>query len=238
MAAVAGCGQPVGDVGEGEGCGTGVALFLADCFIEPGVEAQCADGTPHDDLQLDPVLNRCWTGACRSREAGRHAVPASHVLAEELLDKARPVTEKFSDPCRVPQLKGQVGVRGAGIFELPDQLGPVRGRGDSDDQTFRAEGPGPVSESGDGAGEVRFAELTDVLALVSVGMMPEPGEADDVDAVLLLARCAVPADLDETVDVYRQRDQQFLEVLPVLQRERQFGDLAVRHGWLDGERRE
>jgi hypothetical protein len=45
-------------------------------------------------------------------------------------------------------------------------------------------------------------------------MMPEPREADDVDAVLLLARCAV-ADLDETVDVYRRRDQQFLEFVPV-----------------------
>ena len=60
----------------------------------------------------------------------------------------------------------QVGVRGAGIFELPDQLGPVRGRGDSDDETFRAARPGLVSESGDGAGEVRFAELVNVLALV------------------------------------------------------------------------
>jgi hypothetical protein len=69
-------------------------------------------------------------------------------------------------------------------------------------------------------------------------MMPDPREADDVNAVLLLAGCAVAADLDETVDVYRQRDQQFLEVLPVLQRERQFRDLAVRHDWLDRGRRE
>lgn len=87
--------------------------------------------------------NRCWPGACRGREAGGHAEPAGHVLAEELLDKARPIAEKFSDPCRVPQLKGQFRVRGAGIFELPDQLGPVRGRGDSDDETFRAQRPGP-----------------------------------------------------------------------------------------------
>ena len=69
-------------------------------------------------------------------------------------------------------------------------------------------------------------------------MMSEPREADDVDAILLLARCAVAADRDETVGVYCQRYQQFLEVLPVLQRKRQFRDLAVRHRWSVGKRRE
>jgi hypothetical protein len=53
---------------------------------------------------------------------------------------------------------------------------------------FGLNGRDPVSEFGDSTGEVRFAELISALALVSVGMMPEPREAD---AVLLLARCAV-----------------------------------------------
>ena len=48
---------------------------------------------------------------------------------------------------------------------------------------FGLNGRDPVSEFGDGAGEVRFAELINALALVGVGMMPEPREADDVDAV-------------------------------------------------------
>jgi hypothetical protein len=56
---------------------------------------------------------------------------------------------------------------------------------------FGLNGRDPVSEFGDGAGEVRFAELISALALVSVGMMPEPRKADAVDAVLLLARCTV-----------------------------------------------
>jgi hypothetical protein len=43
---------------------------------------------------------------------------------------------------------------------------------------------------------------------------------------------AVAADLDETVNVYRQRDQQFLEVLPVLQRERHFGDRRCQLPWI------
>jgi hypothetical protein len=182
---------------------------------------------------IPPAANAGW----RPAEVGRKAESMSHLLAAELLDKAWPVAAQLTDPCPIPQLRGQARVRCAGIFKLPDPLGPIRGRGDSGDETLWAERSVPVDESSDRASKVRFIELMKVLALVGVRMMAEPRETDDVDTILLLARCAVATNSNETVDVYRQRYQQFLGVLPVLQRG-QFRDLAVQDGWLLGKRRE